>query len=120
MLLSELPIWFVRAFAIAMGLAWGSFLNVVISRVPRGMSVVRPPSHCPACGKPVRAFDNVPVLGYLLLRGRARCCGAKMSPRYVIVELIGGALSLAIVEAVLRNLPGDVTLARASAIYVAD
>jgi len=120
MLLSELPIWFVRSIAIALGLVWGSFLNVVIYRVPRGMSVVSPPSHCPACGKPIRPWENVPVLGYVFLRGRARCCGAKMSPRYVIVELIGGLLSLAIVEAVLRNLPGDVTLARASAIYVAD
>ena len=120
MLLSELPIWFVRAFAIAMGLVWGSFLNVVIYRVPRGMSVVHPPSHCPACGKPVRAYDNVPVLGYILLRGRARCCGVRLSPRYAIVELIGGLLAFAIVETVLRALPEGTSLVRGSAIFAAD
>ncbi len=120
MLLDEVPLWFVRAVAIALGLVWGSFLNVVIYRVPRGMSVVRPASHCPACGKPVRAFDNVPVLGYLVLRGRARCCGARLSPRYPLVELIGGALSLAIVEVVVRALPGEMPLLRAGALYLAD
>jgi leader peptidase (prepilin peptidase)/N-methyltransferase len=112
--------WFVRACAIVFGLVWGSFLNVVIYRVPREMSVVRPGSHCPACGKPVRAYDNIPVVSYLILRGRARCCGAKMSPRYLVVELIGGALSLAIVEVILQQLPGDTTLVRAGAIYLAD
>ena len=53
-----------------LGLAVGSFLNVVIYRVPRNMSVVSPPSHCPACGKPVRPWDNVPVVGFFLLRGK--------------------------------------------------
>ena len=77
MILGEFPIEFLRTFAIAFGLAWGSFLNVVIYRVPREMSVVRPASHCPACGKPIRALYNVPVFGWLILRGRARCCGAK-------------------------------------------
>jgi leader peptidase (prepilin peptidase)/N-methyltransferase len=120
MVLAELPFWFLRIFAIALGLVWGSFLNVVIYRVPREMSVVRPASHCPACGKPIRPFDNVPVLAYLWLRGRARCCGARMSPRYPLVELIGGALSLAIVEVILGALPGDTPLLRALAIYVAD
>ena len=72
MTLADFPLWFLRGFAIAFGLIWGSFLNVVIYRVPRGLSVVRPGSACPACGKPIRAWDNVPVLGYLLLRGKAR------------------------------------------------
>jgi leader peptidase (prepilin peptidase)/N-methyltransferase len=120
MTMNEVPLWFQRAVAIALGLVWGSFLNVVIHRSPRGMSVVSPPSHCPSCGKPIRAADNVPVLGYLLLRGRARCCGARLSPRYPLVELIGGALSLAVVEVVIRALPGDTSVARAGAIYVAD
>src|ERR1700733_15882720 len=91
-ILADVPFWFLRAFAIPFGLIWGSFLNVVIYRVPREMSVVRPGSHCPACGKPIAGYLNVPVLSYVLLRGRARCCGAKMSPRYPLVELIGGAL----------------------------
>jgi leader peptidase (prepilin peptidase) / N-methyltransferase len=120
MTIGDLPLGFVRGIAIAFGLVWGSFLNVVIYRVPLGMSVVTPPSHCPACGKPVAPYDNVPVFSFVILRGRARCCGAKMSPRYVIVELIGGALSLAIVEVVLRHLPLDTTVARAGAIYAAD
>ena len=120
MTMNEVPLWFQRAVAIALGLVWGSFLNVVIHRSPRGMSVVSPPSHCPACGKPIRPADNIPVLGYLLLRGRARCCGARLSPRYPLVELIGGALSFAIVEVVIRALPGDTLVARAGAIYVAD
>ena len=63
--------------ALAFGLCVGSFLNVVIYRSPRGLSVVRPGSACPACGKPVAPWDNVPVLAYLWLRGRARCCGSE-------------------------------------------
>jgi leader peptidase (prepilin peptidase)/N-methyltransferase len=113
-------IWVARALFFAFGAIWGSFLNVVIHRVPREMSVVRPASHCPACGKPVRAYDNVPIVSYLVLRGRARCCGAKLSPRYPLVELCGALLSVAILEVVLRALPFDTTVLRAAAIYVAD
>src|SRR5689334_7617806 len=79
------PLW-LRGMVVALGLLFGSFLNVVIHRVPRGMSVVRPPSHCPACNAPIRAWQNVPVFGWLVLRGRAACCGAKISPRYPLVE----------------------------------
>ena len=93
--LGDVPLWFLRGLTIAFGLIWGSFLNVVIYRVPREMSVAFPASHCPACGKPVRAFDNLPVLSYVILRGKARCCQASLSVRYPLVELIGGALSLA-------------------------
>lgn len=64
----------------------GSFLNVVVWRVPRGESLVRPPSHCPACGHPVRPRDNVPVLSWLLLRGRCRDCDQRISARYPLVE----------------------------------
>jgi leader peptidase (prepilin peptidase)/N-methyltransferase len=120
MRLDELPLWFLRGVAIPFGLIWGSFLNVVIYRVPREMSVVNPPSHCPGCGKPVKPYDNLPVLSYLILRGRARCCGAKMSPRYLVVELLGGLLSLAVLEVIVRTLPGDTTMVRASAVYLAD
>lgn len=119
-LLAILPRWFLPTATFAFGLLWGSFLNVVIYRVPREMSVVRPASHCPGCGKPVAPYDNIPVLSYVILRGRARCCGTRMSPRYPIVELIGGLLSLAIFEAIILSLPGTTPVHRALAIYVAD
>ncbi|MGA7118956.1 MAG: prepilin peptidase [Polyangiaceae bacterium] len=114
------PPWELRAFAFAWGAVWGSFVNVVIHRVPRELSVVRPGSHCPACGAPLRATDNVPVVSWLLLRGKARCCGARISPRYVVVELLGGLLALAVFEIVLRSLPGDATLAHAACVFLAD
>jgi leader peptidase (prepilin peptidase) / N-methyltransferase len=75
-----------------LGLVIGSFLNVVIWRVPRGESVVRPPSACPSCGHEIRPRDNVPVLGWLLLHGRCRDCGHPISGRYPLVELGCGAL----------------------------
>ena len=71
---------------VALGLAIGSFLNVCIYRLPRGESVVNPPSRCPSCGRGLRWFENVPVLGYLLLAGRCRTCRAVVSPMYPIVE----------------------------------
>ncbi len=69
------------------GLAVGSFLNVVIYRVPRGESIVSPRSACPACGTPIRETDNIPVVSWVLLRGRCRQCQASISPRYPLVEL---------------------------------
>ena len=75
-----------------LGLLVGSFLNVVVHRVPRGQSVVRPPSACPACGAPVRPRDNVPVVSWLLLRGRCRDCAEPVSWRYPVVELSCAAL----------------------------
>lgn len=98
------------------GLLIGSFLNVVVARVPAGESVVRPGSHCPACGQPIAARDNVPVLSWLLLRGRARCCGARISPRYPLVEA-GTAAFFATVAAWLGAswaLPAYLTLAAGS------
>lgn len=77
---------FLLAACAVLGLLVGSFLNVVVWRVPRGESVVRPPSHCPACGRAIRARDNVPVFSWLLLRGRCRDCDAQISPRYPLVE----------------------------------
>lgn len=73
--------------AVVLGLAVGSFLNVVVWRVPRGESVVAPPSACPRCGHRIRARDNIPVLSWLLLRARCRDCGAPISARYPSVEL---------------------------------
>jgi leader peptidase (prepilin peptidase)/N-methyltransferase len=75
-----------------LGLLVGSFLTVVAHRVPRGESVVGGRSHCPACGEQIAAYDNVPVLSWLMLRGRARCCGASISSRYPLTELAAGAL----------------------------
>lgn len=118
--LDELPLWFLRLGALWFGLIWGSFLNVVIYRLPRDMSGVRPASRCPGCGTPIRAWDNVPVLSYVILRGRARCCGARMSPRYPLVELLGGMLSMAVLEAIVLKLPGSIEVTRAAAIYLAD
>jgi leader peptidase (prepilin peptidase)/N-methyltransferase len=74
------------------GLLIGSFLNVVVYRLPRAMSIARPPSHCPACDTQLSALDNIPVLSWLALRGRCRHCGAAISPRYPVVELATGVL----------------------------
>ena len=80
------------AVAALMGLLIGSFLNVVIWRLPRGESLVRPGSACPSCGTPVRPYDNVPVLSWLLLRGRCRDCGEGISARYPLVEALTAVL----------------------------
>lgn len=79
--------------AFLFGLIVGSFLNVCIHRLPRGESIVSPPSHCPRCGKTVTWKDNIPVLSYLLLRGRCRACGEAISIRYPLVELLTAVLS---------------------------
>lgn len=120
MTLEDFPPWFLRTFGIAFGLLWGSFLNVVIYRVPRGESVVRPASRCPACGAPIRAYDNIPVFSWLLLLGRARCCKAKVSPRYPLVEALGGLLAWAILEVIILRLPESTSIGRALAIFGAD
>jgi leader peptidase (prepilin peptidase)/N-methyltransferase len=75
-----------------LGLVVGSFLNVVIHRVPLRRSVLWPASHCPACGEPIKPIDNVPLLSYALLRGRCRNCKARISARYPLVEALTGAL----------------------------
>lgn len=77
-----------------LGLAFGSFANVVIWRFPRGESLSHPPSRCPACEAPIRWRDNVPVFSWIALRGRCRECGARISPRYPIVESVSALLFL--------------------------
>jgi leader peptidase (prepilin peptidase)/N-methyltransferase len=79
------------------GLIVGSFLNVVAYRLPRGESLVSPGSRCPSCGTPVKAYDNVPVLGWLLLRGRCRSCHEPISRRYPVVEAACAALAVLVV-----------------------
>jgi leader peptidase (prepilin peptidase) / N-methyltransferase len=74
------------------GLIIGSFLNVVAYRLPRGESLAHPPSHCPSCGEPIKPYDNIPVLSWLVLRGRCRNCKAAISPRYPLVEALTGVL----------------------------
>ena len=90
--MNEIPPALVAGLATVFGLVVGSFLNVVVHRVPRGESVVSPPSACPRCHHHVRARHNVPVLGWLLLRGRCYDCGSAISPRYPLVETGTGAL----------------------------
>lgn len=96
-------------FAFLWGLIAGSFTTAVAHRVPRGESIVGPRSRCPACGTQIAAYDNVPVVSWLLLRGRARCCGARISPRYPLAELGVGALYAATLL-VLWDDPAQVAL----------
>lgn len=92
--------------AALLGLVVGSFLNVVIHRLPRGESIARPGSRCPACGRPVGALENVPLLSYLLLAGRCRGCRARIALRYPMVEALTGLLFAAVA---LRHGPTPMT-----------
>lgn len=84
--------WLLIIFAALFGLVIGSFLNVVIWRVPRGESVVHPPSRCPQCDSGIKWYDNIPVLSWLLLRAKCRTCKAPIAGRYALVETLTGAL----------------------------
>lgn len=97
--------WFFPTLAAVLGACVGSFLNVVIYRLPNEQSVITPGSRC-ACGQPIRWFDNIPVLSWIVLRGRARCCGRRFSFRYPFVELLTAALFFA----AWRQHPGAVGL----------
>jgi leader peptidase (prepilin peptidase)/N-methyltransferase len=90
-----MPDYIVWAYAALLGAAVGSFLNVCIYRLPEGLSVVSPRSRCPVCGHEIGWRDNVPVLGWLLLRGRCRGCGTRISAQYPLVELTTALLWLA-------------------------
>ena len=83
------------AGAFAFGAVIASFLNVCIWRIPRGESVVSPPSHCPKCGKRIRWWQNIPIISWLALRGRCAGCGERISARYIAIETLGGVLFLA-------------------------
>ena len=86
------PLWFFVVYAGLVGLIVGSYLNVVIHRLPQNLSTVVPRSRCPKCGAAIRARDNLPVVSWLMLRGRCRDCGAPISARYPLIELLTGAL----------------------------
>lgn len=94
-----LPFWLTvltAGLCFLMGCVVGSFLNVCIWRLPRGQSIVWPPSHCPHCDHRIGVRDNIPLLSYVLLRGSCRRCGATISPRYPAVEALTGALAVAL------------------------
>lgn len=91
-----------------LGLIIGSFLNVVIWRLPRGESLANPNSRCPSCGAPIRPWDNVPVFSWLVLRGRCRNCNAKISPRYPLVEALTAAAFVGV--ALARGVEDDLAV----------
>jgi leader peptidase (prepilin peptidase) / N-methyltransferase len=92
-----MPIAFAAAVAGAFGATIGSFLNVIAYRLPRAESLVHPGSRCPGCGTAIKVYDNVPVFGWLLLRGRCRSCRLPISPRYPIIEALTASLAVAVV-----------------------
>jgi leader peptidase (prepilin peptidase) / N-methyltransferase len=96
------------ALAAVVGAVVGSFLNVVIHRLPRGESLVHPRSRCPGCGKQIASYDNVPILSWLALRGRCRHCGEPISPRYPVVELLTALVFAAVV--LVRGFDDDLIL----------
>jgi leader peptidase (prepilin peptidase)/N-methyltransferase len=110
---SDIPAWLMLTFAFVFGATWGSFFNVAIYRWPRDLSVVRPPSSCPHCQAPVPIRYNVPILGYLVLRGRTACCGAPLSPRYAVVEALSGVLCMAVVQRYVINTLDETLLVQA-------
>lgn len=90
-------VWLRALVALPFGLALGSFMTVAVSRIPAGESVIRPGSKCPSCGTAIRWYDNVPVISWLVLRGRCRRCGERISPTYPLLELATAGLVVAAV-----------------------
>jgi len=93
---SSAPTLLLSLIAFVFGAMLGSFLNVCIVRLPKGESVVRPPSHCPSCKAQIPFYQNIPLVSYLFLRGRCRFCAERISPRYFFVELLMGILTVAL------------------------
>jgi leader peptidase (prepilin peptidase)/N-methyltransferase len=110
------------ALAGVLGAVTGSFLNVVVARMPQGQSLSRPRSHCPECQEPIKPWDNIPILSWLLLRGRCRSCATSISARYPLVELATALLFVVVAlvngfdEALLWELPLVVALVAVAAI----
>lgn len=86
--------WVLLVFGFVFGTVIGSFLNVCIYRIPQGRSIITPASHCPHCDTPIRFYDNIPLASFIILQGRCRSCGAPISLRYFLVELLMGVFSL--------------------------
>ena len=103
----------------ALGSVIGSFLNVCIYRMPRERSVVFPPSHCPQCAQPIAWHDNIPILSYLVLRGRCRRCRERITPRYLLVELLTAASTVAVTARFGHGAVGLVYLALVCGLIVA-
>jgi leader peptidase (prepilin peptidase)/N-methyltransferase len=109
----------VPAFWSGFGLCVGSFINVVIHRLPRNRSLLRPASHCPRCRKPVAYRDNIPIVGYALLGGKCRYCRKRISCRYPMVEALTGALACALSLKYAGNVPWILLSITAAAAFVA-
>jgi len=97
------PDWIWYIFIFAFGCCIGSFLNVVIYRLPRDQSLIKPPSACPACGKHIRFYDNIPLISWLLLSAKCRHCKAPISPRYFVIELLTGLVFIALFTVYFRT-----------------
>ncbi len=108
----------VLLIALVFGLCIGSFLNVCIHRLPESQSIVRPPSSCPKCGHRIRPYDNIPILSYLILLGRCRRCGVRISVRYPAVELLTGLMAVATILRYGPTLAGLVVFAFIAALIV--
>jgi leader peptidase (prepilin peptidase) / N-methyltransferase len=117
MTLAELPESLAIGLALVLGLLFGSFTNVVIHRLPLGQNVAYPASHCPACGAAIKAYDNVPLVSFLVLGARARCCKAKIPWRYFLVELLGGLWAVAVMRVLVLDLPGETGLGSAALLF---
>ena len=108
----------ILALAFLLGSIVGSFLNVCIYRMPRGLSIVSPSSRCPSCGTPIRPYDNVPIMSFLLLGGRCRYCKSKISARYPFVEALNGIMYVLAVGRFGLGFHTPVILAYCSALVV--
>jgi leader peptidase (prepilin peptidase)/N-methyltransferase len=95
MLVDNVWTLWITVFVVLAGAAVGSFLNVCISRIPEGVSIVVPASRCPRCGHPIRFYDNIPVISFLLLGGKCRDCGVAISRRYPLIEILTAILAYA-------------------------
>lgn len=111
--IDDIASWVVSLLAFLFGACWGSFFNVAIYRWPLGLSVVTPPSHCPNCNARIPPWLNMPIVGYLMLRGKTACCGTPLSPRYPIVEVLGGVLAVAVAQQVFVNLEPNTPIIQA-------
>ena len=104
--MNKLDLVFIIWFSL-FGACIGSFLNVVVHRLPSGKSLLRPSSHCPVCQHPIRPWHNIPIMSWLILRGRCYDCGSKVSVRYPLVEAVSGFWFFACIVLVFFALPAD-------------